>query len=50
MKEGRTWEGKRSGGWEKANKKSRKYLYGRNETEFLTNFCMLDCELHCRTM
>ena len=23
MKEGRTWEGKRSGGWEKANKKMR---------------------------
>ena len=21
MKEGRTWEGKRSGGWEKANRK-----------------------------
>ena len=44
--EGGTWEGKRSGGWEKANKKEkwRKYLHGWHVTKFLTNFCMFDCE------
>ena len=39
-----TWEGKRSGGWEKANKKRRNresiYQHGRHLTEFLTNSCM----------
>ena len=28
----------------------RKYVHGWHVTEFLTNFCMFDCERHCRTM
>ena len=38
--EGGTWEGKRSGRWEKGNKKKRNgdgiFLYRRHVTEFLT--------------
>ena len=48
MEEGGTWEGKRSAGWEKANKKRRNgesiYLHGRYVTDFLTNSCMLAYE------
>ena len=43
MKEGRTWKGKRSGEWEKEIKMD-KCLHGWHVTEFLTNFCMFDCE------
>ena len=28
----------------KKEEKRRKYLHGWHETEFLTNFCMFDCE------
>ena len=45
---GRTWEEMRSDKWEKANKKRRNgestNTDGWHETEFLTNFCMFDCE------
>ena len=48
MEEGGTREGKRSGGWEKANKKRRNgesiYLHGRNLTEFLINSGMFAYE------
>ena len=44
----RTWEGKRSGGWEKVNKKRRNgesiYLHGWHLAEFLTISCMLAYE------
>ena len=43
--EGGTWEGKRSGGWEKANEMEKvPSLHGWHVTKFLTNFCMFDCE------
>ena len=48
MENSGTWEGKRSGGWEKANKKRRYaetiYLHGRHLTDFLTNSCLLAYE------
>ena len=47
MKDGGTCEGKRSGGWEKANIKRRNgestYIDGMR-SDFLTNFCMIECE------
>ena len=46
---GGTWEGKRSGGWEKRNKKGSRNgesinLLGRHVTEFLTKSCMVAYE------
>ena len=45
MEEGGTWEEKRSGGWEKRNKKRRRNgksinLLGQHVTKFLTKYCM----------
>ena len=49
---GGTLEGKRSGWWEKVNKKRRNaestYMDGM-WPRFLLNFCMFDCEWHCMT-
>ena len=46
MEEGGTWEGKRSGGREKRNKKRRNgksiNQLGRHVTEFLAKHCMTD--------
>ena len=52
---GETWEGKRSGGWEKVNKKgrNRELRYppsGQHVVEFLTKSCMFAYEWYCMTM
>ena len=48
MEEGGTREGRRSGEWEKVNRKRRNgrsiYLHGQHWTEFLTNSCMFAYE------
>ena len=49
VRKGWTWDGKRSGGWEKVRIRRGKmgksiYLHGRHVTEFLTNCCVFDYE------